>query len=62
MSCSAITLLSPYGVTGLNALSSVTGASPAAPYSEHEEENRKRGTPAALATSAMWAAPCALTE
>ena len=62
MSCSAITLLSPYGVTGLKSLSSVTAESPAEPYNEHDEEKRKRGTPASLATRAMWAAPWALTE
>src|SRR5690606_32317154 len=54
---STSTLLSPYGVTGLNVAISLTGASPAAPYNEQEEENRYRGTPAAFATSARCTAP-----
>src|SRR5215213_8637052 len=58
---SAIALLSPYGVTGLNRPVSSTGLSPAAPYSEQEDEKRKRDTPAALAVFAMWTAPWALT-
>src|SRR6266545_2772174 len=47
---STSTLDSPYGVIGLNAAPSVSIASPPeAPYRLHDEENRNRGTPAALA-------------
>src|SRR5687767_5769294 len=54
---SAITLLSPYGVTGLNEAASVTGTSPADPYNEQEDEKRYRGTPADFAASARCTAP-----
>src|SRR5262245_8519395 len=44
---------SPYGVTGLNAAPSSIHPSPAeAPYRLHDDENRKRGTPAFLASCA----------
>ncbi len=53
MSCSARTLECPYGVTGLKvAHSSMNELPSAAPYKLHEEENRKRPTPARFACSA----------
>src|SRR5262245_2548144 len=55
-------LLSPYGVTGLNDASSVQGPPVAAPYSEQDDENTYRGTPAAFAIRPRWMAPSAFTE
>src|SRR5437867_1397465 len=53
-SCSTSTFDRPYAVIGLNAACSSSIVSPpAAPYRLHDEAKRNRGTPAALAASAI---------